>query len=110
MTVRSAASIATSVPEPMAMPRSACASAAASLTPSPTMATVAPAACSFRTASTLPSGQDARKDVVRADPDGGRHLRGHGGVVAGQQDRPEPELPEPGDRRGGAGLEGVAAG
>ena len=29
--------------------------------------------------------------VLRADPDGGRHLGGHSGVVAGQQDRPEPE-------------------
>ena len=37
MSVRSAASMATSVPVPMAMPTSACASAGASLMPSPTM-------------------------------------------------------------------------
>ena len=42
--VTSAASIATSVPVPMAMPTSACASAGASLMPSPTIATVFPSA------------------------------------------------------------------
>ena len=41
--VRSLASMATSVPVPMAMPRSAWARAAASLTPSPTIATTRPA-------------------------------------------------------------------
>ena len=44
--VRSLASMATSVPVPMAMPRSAWARAAASFTPSPTMATTRPSACS----------------------------------------------------------------
>src|ERR1039457_2914622 len=38
------ASMAAAVPEPMAMPRSACASAGASLMPSPTMATRRPPA------------------------------------------------------------------
>ena len=54
--VRSPASMATSVPVPMARPRSAWARAAASLTPSPTMATTRPSSCRRRTASTLPSG------------------------------------------------------
>ncbi len=54
--VRSPASIAASVPVPMASPRSAVARAAASLTPSPTMATVRPSPCSRRTTSTLSSG------------------------------------------------------
>ena len=40
MSVMSAASMATSVPVPMAMPTSACASAGASLMPSPTIATM----------------------------------------------------------------------
>ena len=46
--VTSDASMATSVPVPMATPRSAWASAGASLMPSPTMATLRPAACSAR--------------------------------------------------------------
>ena len=44
--VTSEAAIATSVPLPIAMPRSACARAGASLMPSPTMATTLPRACS----------------------------------------------------------------
>src|SRR6266550_6872814 len=50
--VRSLASIATSVPVPIARPRSACASAGESLTPSPTIATRWPSACSRRTSAT----------------------------------------------------------
>jgi hypothetical protein len=57
ITVMSAASRATSVPDPMAIPRSACASAGASLTPSPTMATTRPASCSSLTVATLSSGR-----------------------------------------------------
>ena len=41
---------------PDAMPRSACASAGASLTPSPTTATTSPAACRRCTSASLPSG------------------------------------------------------
>ena len=48
--------MATSVPVPMARPRSAWASAAASLTPSPTIATTRPSACSRLTTSTLSAG------------------------------------------------------
>ena len=54
--VRSEASIATSVPVPIASPRSACASAGASLTPSPTIATTSPASCNRRTSATFPAG------------------------------------------------------
>ncbi len=54
--VRSLASIATSVPVPIAIPRSACARAAASLTPSPTIATTRPRSCRRRTTSTLSHG------------------------------------------------------
>mmetsp|Transcript_4388 Transcript_4388/g.14184 ORF Transcript_4388/g.14184 Transcript_4388/m.14184 type:complete len:350 (-) Transcript_4388:1009-2058(-) len=57
ISTKSAASIATSVPAPMAIPRSACASAGESLTPSPTMATTTrPPSCSSCTLRDLPSG------------------------------------------------------
>ncbi len=50
--VTAALSMATSVPVPMAMPTWACASAGASFTPSPAIATTRPAACSsFTTAA-----------------------------------------------------------
>ena len=49
--------MATSVPVPMARPRSAWASAGASLTPSPTIATTRPSACRRRTTSTLSAGR-----------------------------------------------------
>ena len=57
--VRSLASIATSVPVPMARPRSAWASAAASLTPSPTIAT---------TSALRPAGARRRRPCRRAAP------------------------------------------
>ena len=68
MTVMSAASRATSVPDPMAIPRSACASAGASFTPSPTMATTRPAACSSLTLSTFSSGRTPAKTSSRDIP------------------------------------------
>ena len=55
--VKSEASMATSLPLPIARPRSAWASAAASLTPSPTMATTRPSLCSRLTTSTLSEGR-----------------------------------------------------
>src|SRR5581483_11290505 len=54
--VRSDASMATSVPVPIASPRSAWASAGASLTPSPTIATVRPSRCRRAISAALPSG------------------------------------------------------
>ena len=56
-----AASIATSVPAPIAMPTSARASAGASLTPSPTIATRRPASWSPRTFASLSSGSTSAK-------------------------------------------------
>ena len=55
--VMSAASAATSVPVPMAIPRSAVTSAGASFTPSPAMATTSPACISSRTTRDLSSGK-----------------------------------------------------
>src|SRR5690606_13103600 len=54
--VTSLASVATSVPVPMAIPRSACAGAAASLTPSPTIATLRPSCWRDFTTSTFSAG------------------------------------------------------
>ncbi len=54
--VTPALSIATSVPEPMAMPASAAARAGVSFTPSPAMATIRPSPFSRATTALLPSG------------------------------------------------------
>src|SRR5674476_1553490 len=62
--VMSAACIATSVQVPMARPRSAWASAAASFTPSPTMATTRPCSCRERTAVTLSAGSTSASTSV----------------------------------------------
>ncbi len=56
MIVIFATSIAMSLPCPMAMLKSACASAALSLMPSPTIATLCPAACNRRICPAFPSG------------------------------------------------------
>ena len=66
--VRSLASIATSVPVPMASPRSARASAAASLTPSPTMATTRPSFCRRATTSSLSAGMHLGDDPLGSMP------------------------------------------
>ena len=84
--------MATSVPLPMAMPRSAWASAAASLTPSPTMATTLPSSWRRRTTSTLSAGRTSAMTSVDAD------LVGDGScgsfVVAGEQHRGQSEAAE----------------
>src|SRR6266536_305252 len=76
----SAVSTATSVPAPIAMPRSAWASAGASLTPSPTIATLFPSFCSpairlalspGRTSAMtveMPSSRPMRSAVIRLSP------------------------------------------
>ena len=56
MRVTSDASMAMSVPVPMAIPTSAWARAGASLMPSPTMATCRPCCCSFFTSSAFCDG------------------------------------------------------
>ena len=57
-------SMAISVPVPIAMPTSACASAGASFTPSPTMATTLPLACSLLIASILSDGSVCAVNVA----------------------------------------------
>ena len=59
--VTSAASMATSAPVPIAMPRSAAASAGASLMPSPTIATMRPSACSRSTSAALSAGRTSAR-------------------------------------------------
>jgi hypothetical protein len=58
--------IATSVPVPIAMPTSACASAGASFTPSPAIATSAGLACSFEHVPVLVLRQHAGLHLVDA--------------------------------------------
>ena len=92
--VTSAASMAASVPLPIAMPTSACASAGASLMPSPTMATTTfPPAWSFLISSLLPSGSTSARTRVDA------HLPryGFGGAVgvAGEHDDFQPHAAQP---------------
>ena len=64
------ASIATSVPVPIAIPRSAWASAGASLTPSPTIATTRPFGLQARDDGGLLGGQHLGDHVVGPDPRG----------------------------------------
>ena len=66
------ASIATSVPVPIARPRSAWASAGASLTPSPTIATTRPSACRRRIDVGLVGRQHLGDHLVDADLGGDR--------------------------------------
>jgi hypothetical protein len=74
------------------MPRSACARAAASLTPSPTIATTAPCRLQPRTSATFCGGQHVRRARRRGRcPPLRRHGAGGGFVVAGEQHRPQPE-------------------
>ncbi|HLI40574.1 MAG TPA: hypothetical protein VKV35_02885 [Streptosporangiaceae bacterium] len=54
------------LPEPIAMPRSACLSACTSLTPSPAIATTWPAACSARTAASFCAGRTRPRTFVDA--------------------------------------------
>ncbi len=103
--VRSLASMATSVPVPMAMPRSDCASAGASLTPSPTTATCLPSAWSARTTSTFSPGSTPAIDAVDADV--GRDRVGRLLPVARDHDRREPELVQRRDRVARRGLHRV---
>ena len=90
--------MATSVPVPMLRPRSAWASAGASLTPSPTIATTRPSACRRLTTSAFSDGSTSA--ITSSMPDlVGDRSRG-GCVVAGEQDRPQAEALQLGDRLG----------
>ena len=75
MSVMSDASIATSAPVPIAIPTSARARAGASLIPSPTIATMRPAAWSRSTTSALSAGQHVGEDPMGRDPDLARRPR-----------------------------------
>ena len=68
----------------MAMPTSAAASAGASLTPSPAIATTRPAALQRCTTALFCVGQHLGLDLGDAEP--ARHRLGRGAVVAGQHD------------------------
>ena len=110
MRVMSEAAIATSVPVPMAMPRSAWASAGASLIPSPTMATVLPPALEGRHLGGLLLRQHLRQDVPGLDPHLAGDGLGRGAVVAGEHPDLEPQGPQLGHRLRRLRLEGVGDG
>ena len=92
--VTSEAAMATSVPVPMAMPRSAWARAGASLIPSPTMATVLPLRLQRRDLRGLLLGQHLRQDVLRRDPHLAGDGLGRGPVVAGEHPHLQPQGPQ----------------
>ena len=95
--VRSDASIATSAPVPTASPRSACASAGASLTPSPDHGddlALRPAAATPRP----PCPRAAPRRRRSSMPTAARDRLGGRAVVAGEQHRPQAERAELGDR------------
>ena len=94
-----AASIATSVPVPMASPRSAWASAAASLTPSPTIATTRPSACSRLTHVDLVGRQHLGDHLVDADLGGDRRGRAVLSPVSSTGRQAEPAQPRRPPRR-----------
>ena len=99
MRVTSAASMATSVPEPIAMPTSAWARAGASLMPSPTMATQPAVGLQRRTSRRLAVRQHLGEHAARCRP-GGRWPP-PSPAVAGEHDhlKPAPAEPRPRPRR-----------
>src|SRR4051794_7208954 len=82
--VMPALSIATSVPDPMAMPTSAAASAGASFTPSPAIATMRPSRLSASMTAPFLIGQDLGLDLRDAEAACNRF--GRSAVVAGEHD------------------------
>ena len=108
MSVMSLASMATSVPVPMAMPTSAWASAGASLMPSPTMATLRPSCCSSAISAAFCSGSTSA--TTRSMPTCAAMASRGRRVVAGEHDDLEAELLEAGHGRRGARLERVGDG
>ena len=97
--------MATSAPDPMAIPRSACASAGASLMPSPTMATRRPPACSLRISSTFGLRQRLRHHVLDAGLAGDGF--GHLAPVAGEQPHFQAQRAQAAHRLGGFRFDGV---
>ena len=108
--VMSDASIATSAPVPMATPRSARASAGASLMPSPTIATLWPSACRRSMTASLSPGRTSAMTFSAGDPDLARDGLGGGAGVAREQPHDHAGGPEVADRLGGLGLDRVRDG
>ena len=102
----SAASIEASAPPWTAMPQVAAASAAASLTPSPTMTTGPRAARSWIRAS-LASGVAPPRQAPAASPSVGAGAGDDARVVAGQELDPPAARRGAGDRGGGVGADRV---
>ena len=103
--VMSEAAIATSAPVPMATPTSAAERAAASLMPSPAIATTWPCRLQLADFRCLLGGQHLGEHVLDADL-GGDGVRG-GRVVAGEHPDVDAECLQLGDRLGGFGFDGV---
>ena len=101
ISVTSAASAAMCVPDAIAIPTSACASAGASFNPSPTIATTLPLACSRLMASTFRAGAPRRSP--RRLPAGAGDGLGRRPAVASQHDDAHPQSPSAGDDAGGFG-------
>ncbi len=85
--VRSLAWIAASVPVPIAIPRSAWASAAASLTPSPTTTTRCPACWRRTTSATLSCGSTSA--ITSSIPTSAATVRAAASMITGEQHRAE---------------------
>ena len=99
--------MATSVPVPMASPRSAWASAAASLTPSPTMATTRPSACSWRTTVDLVGRQDLGDHVGGSMPTSAATASAVRRLSPVSRIGPQTERTKPADGLDAGGLHGV---
>ena len=88
--------MATSVPVPTAMPRSAWARAGASLTPSPTTATTRPSRCRRRTTAAFSEGSTSA--TTSSIPTSAATARAGGRVVARQQHRAQALATQQADR------------
>ena len=104
----SAASIAAPTPVPIAIPRSACVSAAASLTPSPTIPTRWPSPLQPSDLLELAARAHPGEHVLDADRRGDRPCGAR--VVAGEQLDVDAHAAQPRDRRLRLGLDGVGEG
>ena len=101
-------SMATSVPVPMAMPRSARARAGASLTPSPTMATTRPSAWRRAISSALAAGSTPA--ITRVTPSSVAMAAAVRALSPVTMATSTPMRGEVGDRGPGAGTDGVGQG
>ena len=97
--------MATSVPVPIASPRSAWASAGASLTPSPTIATTRPSACRRRTTSALSAGSTSA--MTSSIPTSAATARAVASLSPVSSTGRSPSALQRRDRLGGRRLDGV---